>query len=119
LSYQPLEQGSLHLIHGRDLARAILAVAADFSKAIGQRWILTDMRVYDWWDLASAWGNAGEQNRADPKVLVGSQPEWVRELMAEHGLRVLPRDTSMLGRILDSTEFWTTFGLLPVHARVS
>ena len=74
------------------------------------------MRVYDWWDLASAWGNANAQSRDEPTDLAG---EWVRELMADRGLRVLPRDTGMLGRILDSTEFWTSFELLPVRARVA
>lgn len=37
--------GSVHLIHGRDVARAIVAVAKDFEKAKGQRWILTNGRV--------------------------------------------------------------------------
>ena len=47
-------QGSLHMIHGLDVARAILAVHAEFSKAQGQQWIITDGSVYDWWDLGSA-----------------------------------------------------------------
>jgi hypothetical protein len=46
------------MIHGHDVARAILAVHAHPTRATGERWILTDNRVYDWWDLASAWGNA-------------------------------------------------------------
>ena len=49
-------QGSLHMIHGFDVAHAILAVHAEFSKAQGQQWIITDGCVYNWWDLASAWG---------------------------------------------------------------
>ncbi|KAI9621125.1 hypothetical protein H4Q26_013323 [Puccinia striiformis f. sp. tritici PST-130] len=48
---------SIHMIHGLDVARAILAVLDRFALAAGQRWILTDQRVYDWWDLASAWEN--------------------------------------------------------------
>ncbi|KAJ7472703.1 hypothetical protein FB451DRAFT_1089591 [Mycena latifolia] len=94
-------KGSLHLIHGADLARAILAVHSDFSKAAGQRWIITDGRVYDWWDLASAWGTDG------PTV-------WVRELMQEENVRVLPRNHELLGRILDSRDFWYEFGLSPL-----
>jgi len=99
-------KGSLHLIHGLDLARAILAVHSDFPKAAGQRWLLTDGRVYDWWDLASAWG-------ADDSPAV-----WVRELMREQNIRVLPRNTEFLGRILDSRDFWYEFGLAPLRARL-
>ncbi|KAJ7025751.1 hypothetical protein C8F04DRAFT_1212780 [Mycena alexandri] len=97
-------KGSLHLIHGFDLARAILAIHTNFAKAAGQRWILTDGRVYDWWDLASAWD---EEAAA-----------WVRELMREGNIRVLPRNTEFLGRILDSRDFWDDFGLAPVRARL-
>nr|GAT58407.1 predicted protein [Mycena chlorophos] len=107
LSYH---QGSLHLLHGEDLARAILAVHHDFSKAAGQRWLLTDERVYDWWDLASAWRAASSPPDNAPAT-------WVCELMREEGVPVLPRDSAYLGRVLDSREFWETFGLVPVKAR--
>ncbi|KAJ6561764.1 hypothetical protein B0H19DRAFT_1209975 [Mycena capillaripes] len=99
-------RASLHLIHGLDLARAILAVHASFDKAAGQRWLLTDGRVYDWWDLASAWC------AAEPPAV------WVRELMREQNIRVLPRNTELLGRILDSRDFWDEFGLAPLRARL-
>ncbi|KAJ7683684.1 hypothetical protein B0H17DRAFT_1014173 [Mycena rosella] len=98
-------KGSLHIIHGLDLARAIIAVHSNFAKAAGQRWLITDGRVYDWWDLASAWGCDG------PSV-------WVRELMSEENVRVLPRNTESLGRILDSRDFWYEFGLSPLRARI-
>ncbi|KAJ7157635.1 hypothetical protein C8R43DRAFT_997201 [Mycena crocata] len=97
-------KGSIHLIHGFDLARAILAVHINPTKAAGQRWLLTDGRVYDWWDLTSAWGT-------EPAV-------WVRELMREGNVRVLPRNTELLGRVLDSRDFWYEFGLAPVKARL-
>ncbi|KAI0661845.1 hypothetical protein C8Q70DRAFT_681992 [Cubamyces menziesii] len=99
------QKGSIHLIHGLDVARAILAVHAQFDRAAGERWLLTDLRVYDWWDLASAWGEEGKQAR------------WVRELMQEEGLRALPRSPEVIGRAMDSREFWTTFGLEPVKGR--
>ncbi|KAF7312674.1 hypothetical protein MIND_00281700 [Mycena indigotica] len=105
-------KGSLHLIHGEDVARAILAIHNDFATAAGERWLLTDGRVYDWWDLASAW-RAGSAPPEDAPAI------WVRELMKEAGVKVLPRDKADLGRVLDSSEFWDTFGLSPVHARVS
>ncbi|KAJ6544976.1 hypothetical protein DFH09DRAFT_990029 [Mycena vulgaris] len=101
-------KGSLHLIHGLDLARVILAVRANFAKAAGQRWMITDGRVYDWWDLASAWGASSDEG---PSL-------WVRELMLEENVRVLPRNTEALGRILDSRDFWYDFGLSPLMARL-
>jgi len=109
-------KGNVHMIHGVDVARAILAVHAQFDKATGQRWLLTDQRMYDWWDLASAWGSGGESSRgSDP---MGPQAEWVRELMDEEGVRALPRSPEQIGRALDSREFWKTFGLSPVRARL-
>ncbi|KAJ7196771.1 hypothetical protein GGX14DRAFT_375729 [Mycena pura] len=102
-------KGSLHLIHGFDLARVILAVHGSFSKAAGQRWLVTDGRVYDWWDLASAWGAAPPDD--GPSV-------WVRELMFEENIRVLPRGAELLGRVLDSRDFWNEFGLAPLRARL-
>jgi hypothetical protein len=113
-----LLQGSLHMIHGLDLARAILAVHAQFDKAAGQRWILTDGRVYDWWDLASAWGSGGEQSRGSADGPHGPQSAWVQQFMQEQGLRALPRNVELLGRALDSREFWTTFELSPAMARL-
>jgi nucleoside-diphosphate-sugar epimerase len=40
-----VKKGSVHFIHGEDVARAIIVVHRRFSP--GQRWILTDERVYD------------------------------------------------------------------------
>ena len=94
------------MIHGLDVARAVLAVHEHIDRAAGQRWLLTDGRVYDWWDWASAWGTEGTQTR------------WVRELMDEAGVRALPRPPELLGRGMDSREFWNTFGLEPVRGRL-
>ncbi|KAI5119976.1 hypothetical protein M0805_004355 [Coniferiporia weirii] len=128
------QKGSLHLIHGVDVARAILAVHQNFPASAGQRWLLTDCRVYDWWDLASAWGEVSDassaleskmsegaheskddtvsSSTANPAPL-GSQAAWVRALMAETGVRGLPRPPGALERALDSREFWDTFGISP------
>lgn len=110
-------KSSIHMVHGLDVARAILAVAAHFERAAGERWIVTDQRVYDWWDLASAWGESCLEGR-DTEVTIGKQARWVNELMAADGLHALPRTPDQLGRALDSREFWTTFGLSPVRARL-
>lgn len=37
--------GSVHMIHGRDVGRAVRSVHQDFAKANGRRWILTNLRV--------------------------------------------------------------------------
>lgn len=129
-----MPQGSIHLIHGLDVARAILAVHNEPKKAVNNRWLVTDGRVYvssmllsiepmtdfvfryDWWDLASAWGTGGADGKDKP--LRGPQPGWVRELMDEEGVRALPRTPEQLGNALDSREFWNTFNLSPAKARV-
>ncbi|MBW0462308.1 hypothetical protein O181_002023 [Austropuccinia psidii MF-1] len=110
-------KNSIHMIHGLDVSRAIVAVIKRFSSAAGQRWIVTDQRVYDWWDLASAWGETGTEHR-DSQTTIGPQAQWVNELMTESNLKALPRPPEVLGRALDSQEFWTTFGLTPVRARL-
>lgn len=104
---------SLHLIHGDDVAAAIVAalmlesgsgaeLGPEFaSRALcGHRWMVTDMRVYDWWDLALAWGN---------KEIV----DWIVECMAQDGVCILPRERGALWRCLDSSEFWKTAGIHP------
>lgn len=103
------EKNSVHLIHGIDVSYAIVALMRRFTP--GERWLLTDLRVYDWWDLACAWGDGGITSAGR----VGRQPEWVLELMLQKGVRSLPRSAELLGRGLDSTEFWRYFGLMPVR----
>ncbi|KIK61101.1 hypothetical protein GYMLUDRAFT_43202 [Collybiopsis luxurians FD-317 M1] len=128
-------KGSLHMVHGIDVARAILAIHTQFDKSVGQRWILTDGRVYDWWDLSSAWGSGPTSNidnndnspSTNPSAVTtdsgpaedrGPQAAWVRELMREMNVRALPRSIETLGRALDSREFWETFGLTPLKGRM-
>ncbi|GAA6016042.1 hypothetical protein JCM11491_000650 [Sporobolomyces phaffii] len=121
-SKQALEvKGSLHLIHGLDVARAIVSVHLSSSPSsekaragggTGRRYLLTDLRVIDWWDLASRYprrlASSGEGEET-PEAFT-----WVQELMREHGVRALPRSPHELGRALDSTEFWHDFGLMPI-----
>lgn len=102
-------KSSLHLIHGIDVSYAILALMRKFTPA--ERWLLTDLRVYDWWDLACAWGDGG----VTVTERTGQQPKWVLELMLERGVRSLPRSAELMGRGLDSTEFWRHFDLVPVR----
>lgn len=106
---------SLHMIHGLDVARGILAVMANWKDARGQRWMLTDGFVYDWWALFAGWADV-KNDKDDPRPL--DQAKWVYELMNEEGVKALPRSMETLGRCYDSREFWDVFLLSPVKARV-
>jgi hypothetical protein len=108
------EKGSLHLIHGRDVARAIHAVHNDWPG--NGRWLLTDTFVRDWWALLAGWGSTGAVGHEDSAA--GEALRWVRELMAEEGVKALPRSVETLGRAYDSREFWERFNLSPVVARL-
>lgn len=113
---------SLHLVHGLDVARGLLAVVARWEAAKGQRWMLTDGFVYDWWSLFVHWGSPkeasedGKHGDVDPKP--SDQAKWVYELMVEEDVRALPRSMEALGRCYDSREFWDTFGIAPVQGGV-
>lgn len=79
--------------------------------------ILTDLLVYDWWALIL--GFAGEMD-AETKIdeMVKCQIKWVGQLLEESNIRALPRSMAQLGRCYDTREFWTTFGLMPIRARI-
>lgn len=108
---------ALHVIHGADVAGAVLAVYRDFTP--GKRWLLADLHVYDWWDLFMEWGVAAEEKA---KAEGGEGPleyrKWVLECMAEEGVRALPRDTTSLGRVLDSRDFWLHFNTWPSRGSI-
>lgn len=94
-------KGAVHFVHGADVARAVLAAHRGFDRVKGKRWIVADLRTYDWWELALRWG--GEEFAT-----------WVGELMEEDGVRALPRPVEKLGRVLDSRAFWNAVGVWPV-----
>ncbi|PVH77572.1 hypothetical protein DL98DRAFT_265961 [Cadophora sp. DSE1049] len=109
---------SLHMIHGLDVARGILAVHEKWDKATGQRFMQTDLMVYDWWALIL--GFAGELDVENGNAERASkQIKWIAELMVEQGVRALPRDMETLGRCYDTREFWETFEIMPTRSRVS
>jgi hypothetical protein len=94
----------------------------DWKTAKGQRWMLTDGFVYDWWALFAGWADKnkkGDAETAGDKVddMPSDQARWVYELMAEEKVWALPRSMNVLGRAYYS-DFWTTFGLAPLKARV-
>ncbi|KAI9029763.1 hypothetical protein CLU79DRAFT_787095 [Phycomyces nitens] len=99
----------LHLIHGKDVARAILAVHEQFKN--GERWIVTDKGCYDWIRLFLAWGSpeqiamARSLAKNDDVCRNALGPGTLEEIVARGG--VMPR--------LDSNEFWDTFGISPTE----
>lgn len=111
---------SLHMVHGMDVARAVLAVFGDWNTAKGQRWMLTDGFVYDWWSLFAGWADAEDTVADDQKVdrQPLNQSKWVYELMAEEDVKGLPRSMEVLGRCYEGREFWDTFHLTPLKARI-
>ncbi|KAL1585564.1 hypothetical protein WHR41_06005 [Cladosporium halotolerans] len=114
---------SLHLVHGLDVSRAIVAVIGNWEAAKGQRWMLTDGFVYDWWALFVGWAEPkkqGDAGAAGDKVddMPSHQARWVFELMGEEKIWALPRSMEVLGRCYFGREFWDTFKLAPLKARV-
>lgn len=120
-------KGALHVIHGNDVARAVLAVHGKFTP--GKRWILCDMHVYDWWDLVQDWATQalsekeedGEGEVGVSEAVMVKQTEmlsWVGQLMMEEGVRALPRDSEAVGRRLDGRGFWNFMGIWPKQGRI-
>lgn len=107
---------TLHLIHGADVARGILAVCDQWKEAEGERWMLTDGFVYDWWSLMAGWADVKQESSKEEEP--SDFAKWVYELMEEEGVKALPRSMEMLGRCYDSREFWRTFRLTPLKARI-
>ncbi|AEO59739.1 hypothetical protein MYCTH_2308246 [Thermothelomyces thermophilus ATCC 42464] len=133
-------KASLHLVHGADVARALVrlvegdAVGSLWDRAgRGQRWMVTDGFVYDWWALVVGWADSAAaeeeeeeeeegEGEGEAEAEVGAEPteraRWVFELMREHGIRALPRPMETLGRCYDTREFWEAFGLVPLKGRM-
>ncbi|KAK8012819.1 hypothetical protein PG991_010194 [Apiospora marii] len=117
-------KGAVHLIHGQDVARAIVALHRNFTP--GRRWLLCDMHIYDWWDLIEDWAiTALAAAEADPASVSEAEAAkqsqlltWVGELMQEEGVKALPRDSARLGRVLDGRAFWKAMGIMPICGRV-
>lgn len=106
-------KGAVHLVHGDDVARAVVGVLeGGWGRVGGRRWIVSDLRVYDWWDLIMSWGREGEGEGREYR-------KWVVELMREEGVRALPREKEALGRVLDGRGFWEAIGSWPGEGRVN
>ena len=108
-------KGALHLVHGEDVAHAIVSCIDKWSHVAGRRWILTDGWIYDWWGLFVTYGKEAREKAGDS----GLQFEkWVFELMQEQGVKGLPRDKSQVGRLMDGTHFWRAVEDLPRIGRL-
>ncbi|KAF2126803.1 hypothetical protein P153DRAFT_297056 [Dothidotthia symphoricarpi CBS 119687] len=113
------KRGAVHFVHGEDVARAIVATHRKFTPA--KRWIVSDLRVYDWYDLIMSFSALAEEveesaQEAEARLQFST---WVGELMLEEGVRALPREMGVLGRKLDSRGFWREHGIWPRHRRLA
>lgn len=116
---------SLHLVHGKDVAEAVLGVwgkvgRPDWGRTDtsfwGKRWIVTDGCTYDWWKLAIELPPAGTEEQT-------KYAEWVRILQKAHKVSSLPRSFAetnggaqsyqYLDRTLSSKSFWDAVGRSP------
>jgi hypothetical protein len=92
---------NLHLIHGGDVARVVLALFLHFTP--GERYIVTDRMVYDWWWVI--------RNLSVDQELLG----WIEEAMRNGGVEELPRDKSQFTKYLDSDDLWSYLGIEPMY----
>ncbi|KAF2023752.1 hypothetical protein EK21DRAFT_118474 [Setomelanomma holmii] len=113
------KRGAVHFVHGEDVARAIIATYRKPSP--GKRWIIADLRVYDWYDLIMSFSAMAEEGNESVQELETRLQfaKWVGELMVEEEVRALPREMRVLGRKLDSRGFWEYHGLWPRHKRLA
>lgn len=98
----------LHLIHGKDVARSILAVHEHFRPG---RWIVTDNGCYDWIKLFLVWGN--DEQIAFARDLAANDAAC-HDALGDGSLEDIVERGGVKPR-LDSTEFWETFGLEPTE----
>ena len=99
----------LHLIHGKDVARAILSIHQQFKKAKGERWIATDGGCNDWIQLFLAWGSE-EQIKAARDL--AKSDDVCRRTLGDGSLEDIVARDAVMPR-LDSHAFWNTFQLSP------
>lgn len=115
-------KGALHLVSGEDVGRGVVGVLKGWEGVGGKRWIVTDLRVYDWWELMLGWGRGARESARGQGEGEGEESQfekWVVELMQEEGVRALPRDKEELGRVLDGRAFWNAVGSTPGEGRLS
>ncbi|GAC98187.1 epoxide hydrolase [Pseudozyma hubeiensis SY62] len=112
-------KGSVHFVHGQDVARAILLLHNSNRAGWGRRWIVSDTKVYDWWQLFRFLRPALPEHPDDSPE---TAQRWVRELMNENKVDTLPRPIAespgqnlprYLERALEGHEFWDLFGEKP------
>jgi hypothetical protein len=105
---------ALHLVHGADVAWAIVGVCRNREEMAGRRWLVTDLQVYDWRDLFQDWGAEVRRRVAEregqERAEALEHTKWIGELVLEGGVRSLPRAPEVLGRVLDSRAFWESIG---------
>ncbi|KAL2403091.1 hypothetical protein ABEF93_007250 [Exophiala dermatitidis] len=69
-------KGAVHLIHGDDVARAVVGVVIkdqeqECSSLFGRRWIVADCVSYDWWSLVWDWMGESNEPQSDNETETG------------------------------------------------
>lgn len=113
------KRNTVHFVHGEDVAQAIILSHRNFTPK--KRWIIADLRVYDWYDLFMSFSALSKDEGLDIAEVERRMEcaKWVRELMDEENVKALPRDVGSLGRKLDSRGFWNYHGAYPKHQRLT
>jgi hypothetical protein len=94
-------------VHGKDVARAILAVHGQFKA--GERWLITDGGCYDWIKLFLTWAS---QDQIKTMRDLAQNDDQCREALGDGTLEDIVERGGVKPR-LDSSEFWKTFHLTP------
>lgn len=112
-------KGSVHFVHGSDVARAILLLHQSNHAGWGRRWIVSDTKVYDWWQLFRFLRPVLPDHPNDSPQ---TAQRWVHELLKENHIHTLPRPIAesagqnlprYLDRALEGHEFWELFDTKP------
>ena len=119
-------KGSVHWVHGTDVSLAVIGVHRKF---VGERWLVSDGTVYDWWEVlwreAARLQGRGKRDEVDQRSKdEGGRVEsglkyrsWMLELMNDNEVSCLPRTGDELGRRLDARAFWKWIGTTPMKER--
>ncbi|KAJ1680139.1 hypothetical protein EV182_000604 [Spiromyces aspiralis] len=110
---------TLHLIHGMDVARAVVDCLLTRSEG-GQRWLLSDGKVYDMLRIIARYPT--DQTRqllasaaeADPDAVLGAFGTLDIDWILTYGSDPTARQAKLTRRI-DPDDFFLEFGFTPAH----
>ncbi|KAJ2570520.1 hypothetical protein GGH19_005108 [Coemansia sp. RSA 1807] len=102
-----LNDRSLHLVHGADVARAILAVVRD--RTINGRWLVSDQRVYDMLQIVLC------DDRVRGLLSELLEEKDVQALLHATRVEDVELGTMCVTRRVDSSHFWDRAAIQPLY----